>query len=450
MRCYMSSSLLPNVLPNVLPLHVTEAEWLDATQFFKAHPTAIKYRKEDTQAGKQSVIKGSPLAHSFVKINQIIYALNNTKHALFEPDAGKGNFGRAKIGVSQKGHRIVLKIESKDIKDLMVTQSLEEVEAIMRSMKYLLGRTERTVSSKDKGFVQIEGGRRIRAQEKVLTALAYRGDRTLADEMKTHHAAKWPYALICALKAMMQIAELHEKKILHKDIKPENFVLEGYGANLAVNPIDFDISARLASKQDFLLQEIEGTPDFMAPEVVQLGRYSTASDVYALGKMFEKMHLPEALYAPMIVDNVEQRTTLALSMQRAVKALEAFNLDHKQEDSVKAVLQEYADFKHRHSKSLLSRIWSAVVAFFQEGFSFSAARTAFKDNLISIATASEPTIMMPSVAPEALVEPLEELCVKPLPVPLHALPQEKTRVSVAPNKSEKVPEKAPEKQGFRL
>jgi serine/threonine protein phosphatase PrpC len=82
-----------------------------------------------------------------------------------------------------------------------------------------------------------------------------------------------------AVKLARAAAALHRSGIIHRDIKPDNIILESGGS---LKLIDLGI-VRVPASEDFSLEEIRGTQGYMAPEMFEGEAGNESTDIYALG-----------------------------------------------------------------------------------------------------------------------------------------------------------------------
>ncbi len=276
-------------------INVKADEWLEAKAYFEANPKEIKFKGKKNQqvVEVEGVQKKQSTGHDFVKIAGDIFALNNTSHIAHESDAGLGGFGRVKRAININGRPIVIKVEGAETKK---SKGVKATDVLMQDMGYLLDRVERKVKKEEGESGLVKAANHYKTKKKVLTAYEDRGDRDLYNELTVQNQGEYsqpPKNLVYGLKAMMGIQELHDLRIIHLDIKPQNFVLNGRGESLTVMPIDFDLSRRLKSDQKYIIKEYKkgvpkviGTPGYIAQEIKDFGKYSYASDVFAMGMTF--------------------------------------------------------------------------------------------------------------------------------------------------------------------
>ena len=82
-----------------------------------------------------------------------------------------------------------------------------------------------------------------------------------------------------ALGLTRAVAALHRAGIVHRDIKPDNILLEPRGT---LKLLDLGV-ARLPQLEEFPASEIPGTPSYMAPELFRGQPGNEASDQFAIG-----------------------------------------------------------------------------------------------------------------------------------------------------------------------
>ncbi|MGZ9057772.1 MAG: protein kinase domain-containing protein [Burkholderiaceae bacterium] len=113
------------------------------------------------------------------------------------------------------------------------------------------------------------------------------------------------------LDVLAAVAHAHTNLILHRDLKPSNILVTAQGQ---VKLLDFGIGKLLAEQNIAAsateLTQLAGhafTPDYAAPEQVQSGDVTTATDVYALGVLLYQLlsgRHPTALPTQTAVDRV--------------------------------------------------------------------------------------------------------------------------------------------------
>ena len=81
------------------------------------------------------------------------------------------------------------------------------------------------------------------------------------------------------IKLARAAAALHRSGIIHRDIKPDNVILEGDGS---LKLIDLGV-VRVPGLEDLPAEDIPGTPAYMAPEMLAGEPGNEATDIYALG-----------------------------------------------------------------------------------------------------------------------------------------------------------------------
>jgi serine/threonine protein phosphatase PrpC len=82
-----------------------------------------------------------------------------------------------------------------------------------------------------------------------------------------------------AITLARAVAALHRAGIIHRDIKPDNVILEGGGS---LKLIDLGV-VRIPGLEEFPPENTPGTPAYMAPEMPEGEPGNESTDIYALG-----------------------------------------------------------------------------------------------------------------------------------------------------------------------
>ncbi len=188
-----------------------------------------------------------------------------------------------------------------------------------------------------------------------------------------------PFPVDDALQVASRIADalshMHEKGVVHRDLKPQNVMICKDGS---VRIMDFGIArANEMRRLTFVgFTPAMGTPDYMAPEQVKGKRGDARTDIYSLGAMLYEMvtgKLPFEADNPFLVMNA--RVTGDPKAPRAVNPavppeveeliLHAMERDPRKRyqtaKEMKALLDDISQVEvtGRHHHLRVPRVWSA-------------------------------------------------------------------------------------------
>ncbi|CAF0729568.1 unnamed protein product [Adineta ricciae] len=107
---------------------------------------------------------------------------------------------------------------------------------------------------------------------------AKQGDLQLAIELEG--CLEEIQAIHVTKQVLEAVAFLHDNKIVHLDIKPQNILLMEKWPSTQIKLCDFGLSRVLTNQR---LLEMSGTTDFLAPEVVNYEPLTCATDMWNIG-----------------------------------------------------------------------------------------------------------------------------------------------------------------------
>ena len=97
----------------------------------------------------------------------------------------------------------------------------------------------------------------------------------------------------------------HERGVLHRDLKPANIMLDGHGR---VRITDFGLAIAVGDESQ--VEEIAGTPAYMAPEQLAGKGATVRSDIYSLGLILYEIYTgKKAFKAKTLAELREQKET---------------------------------------------------------------------------------------------------------------------------------------------
>ncbi len=111
--------------------------------------------------------------------------------------------------------------------------------------------------------------------------------------IRTHKIIPLADAIKIAKEAALGLQAVHEKGLVHRDIKPHNLYIT---KQLVVKVGDFGLVQYQKTVQE-LSNKIAGTPAYMAPEqVMDVKKIGPTTDIYSLGATFYQMITGQQLY----------------------------------------------------------------------------------------------------------------------------------------------------------
>jgi DNA-binding NarL/FixJ family response regulator/tRNA A-37 threonylcarbamoyl transferase component Bud32 len=106
-------------------------------------------------------------------------------------------------------------------------------------------------------------------------------------------ALKADDALRLFRELMFALGDIHEKGILHRDLKPQNLVFRTDGS-MAI--VDFGIAKHVDAIDRTSHGEVVGTPRYMSPEQVQGKALDLRTDIYSAGVLLYQMLTGEHMF----------------------------------------------------------------------------------------------------------------------------------------------------------
>lgn len=117
-------------------------------------------------------------------------------------------------------------------------------------------------------------------QTQLYSVMPYYEGETLEQRLRRAPKLSAAAGVGLTMKLAKAVAALHRAKIVHRDIKPDNIILESGAGGLKL--IDLGV-VRLTQLDDFPESDIPGTASYMAPELFAGQKGSELSDQFALG-----------------------------------------------------------------------------------------------------------------------------------------------------------------------
>lgn len=300
-----------------MPLFKVDPElFQQANEYFKTHPPTkpgqVKKFSRKRETGDSEKLDEAVRENSFVMVGGVVFAVKPDKNEC----VGEGNFGRVWLVQTEEGQDYAMKVIGEetiavDEDSLGVTEEqkedmmmdFENEVGILRELGKLVavGRRDEHINRDYLDYDNIE------AKHYVIMKLEEGTSLFQSLESDKLNAAQ---KLETALKAAMDIRFLHEHRIIHGDIKPENFMANYKGEQITVGSVDYGHSLKLPQGKDHIMTTPRGSTGRIPPEIQLLMDedepipVSFKTDVYAFGVMLrDDFQLTSPLIEKMLSSN---------------------------------------------------------------------------------------------------------------------------------------------------
>ncbi|MCS5709858.1 protein kinase domain-containing protein [Candidatus Berkiella aquae] len=178
---------------------------------------------------------------------------------------GAGGFGKVKLGQDYETNELVaIKVQ---IASNLPESVLAKEKAMLQQVGHLKGDLLRTTNQKDYIVQELHYG-------KELESIIKGGELSDLE------------ALVLLNQAAAELQILHDKDLIHRDIKLENFIWDSEMSKCVL--IDLAFIEKVDGDEVLRMRDEAGSQSYLSPEALE-GNYSKRSDIFALGTMMNEI-----------------------------------------------------------------------------------------------------------------------------------------------------------------
>ncbi|KAG1122122.1 hypothetical protein G6F42_011777 [Rhizopus arrhizus] len=225
-------------------------------------------------------IERKPKRRSSVELNLKNFTLIRT--------LGTGSFGRVHLAKSNMNQRFyaIKVLRKSDIVKLKQVEHTKNERAILSTVKYTF-------------IVNLWGT--FQDDANLYMVMDYVPGGELFSFMRKSIRLQEDVAKFYAAEVLLTIAYLHTQDVIYRDLKPENILLDSEGH---IKITDFGFAKVVPD----ITWTLCGTPDYLAPEIIQSKGYGKPVDYWALGVLIFEM-----LSGEQVIDLLKHLLTPDLS-----------------------------------------------------------------------------------------------------------------------------------------
>ena len=182
---------------------------------------------------------------------------------------GKGAFGRVFVAQhKESGRYVAIKVLNKKrlVDENEATNVIQERD-ILRALRFPL-------------IVSYYGSFQDKANVYIVMDFVIGGE--LLTHLKMRERFEEPVAKFYAAEIILALEYLGAQKVVYRDLKPENVLLDAMGH---IKLVDFGFARYFSGRCNSFC----GTPEYISPEMISKEGYSTSTDIWSLGIMVYEM-----------------------------------------------------------------------------------------------------------------------------------------------------------------
>jgi serine/threonine protein kinase len=188
---------------------------------------------------------------------------------------GKGSFGK------------VMLVRKKDTGKIHAMKTLRKAALIKRNQLEHTATERAIVQSFDHPFL-CKLYYAFQTEDKLYMVLDYKGGGELFFWLKKDRRFSTKRATLYAAQILLALKALHDRDIIYRDLKPEN-LLVGLDGNICLTDFGLSKEAVTGAGAKGGTKTFCGTPEYLAPEILENKGHGKAVDWWSLGTLYYEM-----------------------------------------------------------------------------------------------------------------------------------------------------------------